>query len=125
MTALEFVKDQITALGINYEYKEWTGKDKPKLYFIGEELKESEPKDDSISSTLTIVSHNSGGFKDFFEAVNKMKKHFNPRNNVKTETENGSIRLLLGGCKITPPEKEGERTTAKISLIIKEKITTV
>lgn len=121
MTALEFVKDQMAALNINYDYKEWTGKEKPKLYFIGEELKEGETKNNVTPSVLTIVSHNSGGFKDFFEAINKMKKHFNPRNNVKVETETGVISLCLGGCKITPPEKKGERTTAKIILLIRER----
>ena len=122
MTVSEFVKEQMSALGINYEYEKWTKEEKPKLYFIGEELTESETKDCVKTSILRIVSHNSGGFKDFFGTVNKIKNRFDPRNNVKINTENGRIWLALDSCRILPSDKSGGRTRAVLNLVIREQI---
>ena len=121
MTALQLINEQMTALDINYEFGEWTSVEIPKLYFIGTNYHEDESStDDMINSTLTVVSHNRSSFKDFFNAIDKIKKRFDFHRGLRVETGSGHITIFYSGHTLTPPQKIGERTKAEIKLRIKE-----
>ena len=112
MTVLEFIKKQMSTLGINFDFDEWTAEDIPKLYWIGALCEED--------NTIKIISHNTGGFKEFFSDISKMKKHFAFQNKIKLTTETNEFVVRYGGHDVFPPEKQGERTKAEIMLLIKK-----
>lgn len=120
MTALQFISDQMSALGINYEFNEWTS-DVKYPYFVGDEfhLDEVITEDGTETSSLLIVGFNRGKFVDLYEAMEKMKKHFDPINGLRVKTDIGAIAVFFAGF-FNIPSGEADLTKIQITLKIKE-----
>lgn len=121
MAALKFINDQMSALGINYEFNEWTSDTIPKMYFVGDDyhLDEVTTEDGAETSTLLIVGFNHGKFIDLYEAMEKMKKHFDPINGLRAKTDSGAIAVFFSGF-FNVPSGEADLTKIQITLKIKE-----
>lgn len=121
MAALQFINEQMSVLGINYEFNEWTSDTIPKMYFVGDDfhLDEATTEDGAETSTLLIIGFNRGKFIDLYEAMEKMKKHFDPINGIRAKTDSGAIAVFFAGF-FNVPSGEADLTKIQITLKIKE-----
>lgn len=121
MTALKFISDQMSALGINYEFNEWTSDNIPYPYFVGEEFREDEAltEDGAETSTMLLAGFHRGSYLVLEEAKNKIKKHFNPIHGLRTATDSGSIAVFFAGA-FNIPSGEADLKKIQITLKIKE-----
>ena len=120
MTALKFISDQMSALGINYEFNEWTS-DVVYPYFVGDEFREDEPltEDGAETSTMLLVGFHRGSYMVLEEAKNKIKKLFNPIDGARTVTDSGAIAVFFAGA-FNIPSGEADLKKIQITLKIKE-----
>lgn len=120
MTALKFINEQMSALGINYEFNEWTS-DIKYPYFVGEDFHEDETttEDGAETSSLVVVGYNRGKIIDLYEAKNKIKKHFDPINGLSATTDSGAITVFFADS-FNIPSGEADLTKLQITLKIKE-----
>ena len=120
MTALQFINEQMTALGINYEFNEWTS-DVKYPYFVGEEFREDETQteDGAETSSLLLVGFHRGSYLELDEAKNKIKEHFNPTEGLRVKTDSGAIAVFFAGS-FNIPSGEADLKKNQITLKIKE-----
>lgn len=120
MTALQFISDQMSALGINYEFNEWTS-DVKYPYFVGEEFHEDEvtTEDGASTSSLVVVGFNRGKVIDLYEAKEKIRKHFNPIVGLSVMTDSGCITVFFADS-FNIPSGEADLTKLQFTLKIKE-----
>ena len=120
MTALKFISDQMSALGINYEFNEWTS-EIVYPYFVGDEFREDETmtEDGAETSTMLLVGFHRGSYMVLEEAKNKIKKLFNPIDGARTVTDSGAIAVFFAGA-FNIPSGEADLKKIQITLKIKE-----
>lgn len=120
MTALQFINEQMSVLGINYEFNEWTSVIKYP-YFVGEEFHEDETltEDGAETSSLLLVGFHRGSFLELDEAKEKIKEHFNPNFGLRAKTDSGSIAVFFAGS-FNIPSGEADLKKIQITLKIKE-----
>lgn len=118
MTALSFISEQMTKLGINYEFDTWTS-DVRYPYFVGE-FHEDEPftEDGAETSYMILTGFHRGKYISLEEAKNKIKKHFDPINGLRAKTDSGSIAVFFAGAYNIP---SGEADLKKIQITLKIK----
>ena len=119
MSALQFISEQMTALGVNYEFDTWTS-DVVYPYFVGE-IHEDEPttEDGAESSYMLVTGFNRGKYIALEEAKEKIKKHFDPINGLRAKTDSGSIAVFYAGA-FNIPSGEADLKKIQITLKIKE-----
>lgn len=96
---LQFMNEQMTALGIPYEFGEWTSEDKT-LYFVGElPSPESITTEDGMEDQAFFLNGWHTGDKYSLEVIkNKIKKHFHPSYGFRASTEEGTIVCFYEGA---------------------------
>ena len=121
MTALQFINDQMSVLGINYEFNEWTSEPIPKTYFVGDEYREDEAttEDGAKTSSLIVVGFNRGKSIDLYEAKEKIEKHFDPIVGLSATTDSGCITVFFADS-FNIPSGEADLTKIQFTLKIKE-----
>lgn len=119
MDKLKFISDQLSALGINYEFGEWTSAVKYP-YFTGEITEEPiMTEDGKEESTLILNGFHRGKYIDLETAKNKIKKHFDQIHGLRATTDSGVIAVFFDGSfYITTNEASLKRV--QINLKIKE-----
>ena len=119
MTALQFINEQMSVLGINYEFNEWTSVIKYP-YFVGEEFHEDETltEDGAETSSLLLMGFHRGSFLELDDAKEKIKEHFNPNFGLRAKTDSGSIAVFFAGSFNLP---SGEADLKKIQIMLKIK----
>jgi hypothetical protein len=119
MAALQFINEQMSVLGINYEFNEWTS-DIKYPYFVGDEFREDETitEDGAQTSSLIVVGFNRGKYIDLEEAKEKIKKHFNPVYGLSATTDSGCITVFFADSFNIP---SGEADLKKIQFTLKIK----
>ncbi len=116
--ALKFISDQMAALGVLYEFGEWTSGVKYP-YFVGEITEEPTTTEDGLEeSTLILTGFNRGKYIDLETVKNKIKQHFNPICGLCAATDSGSIVVFFDGSFYIPT---GEADLKKIQINLKIK----
>lgn len=116
--ALKFISDQMAALGILYEFGEWTS-DVKYPYFVGEITEEPTTTEDGLEeSTMILTGFNRGKYIDLETVKNKIKQHFNPLCGLRATTDSGSIVVFFDGAFYVPT---GEADLKKIQINLKIK----
>lgn len=120
MAALEFINQQMSVLGINYEFNEWTSAI-TYPYFVGDEYREDEAdtEDGAETSTLLLVGFHRGEYSALNQVKEKLKKHFDPINGLRAKTDSGAITVFFCGA-FNIPSGEADLKKIQITLKIKE-----
>lgn len=119
MTALQFISEQMSLLGVAYEFDTWTsGIVHP--YFVGE-FHEDEPttEDGAETSYMILTGFHRGKYMVLEEAKNTIKKHFDPIDGLRAKTDSGAIAVFFAGA-FNIPSGEADLKKIQITLKIKE-----
>jgi hypothetical protein len=114
---LKFINEQMSAIGIPYEFYEWTSEVKYP-YFVGE-ITENEPmtEDGKQEYSLILTGFNRGNYLELEEAKDKIKKHFHPLHGLRAKTDdNETIAVFCAGAFSIP---SGEAELKKIQINLK------
>ena len=119
MDKLKFIKEQMDAIAVPYEYGEWTS-NVTYPYTVGECTDEPPITEDGAEeSTLIITGWNRGKYIALEEIKAKIKKHFHPIHGLRGNTDSGSIAVFFDGA-FPVPSGEAELKKIQINLKIKE-----
>lgn len=119
MEKLKFINDQMSIIGIPYQFMEWTSEVKYP-YFVGE-ITETEPmtEDGLEESTFILTGFNRGQhYIGLEELKDKIKEHFNPIYGLRSSTDSGSIAVFFAGSFYVPTG-EADLKRIQINLNIK------
>lgn len=119
MDKLKFIAEQLAAIGIPFEFMEWT-QTVQYPYFVGE-FTEREPttEDGAEFSTLILTGWHRGEYIELLNLADKIKKHFGVNHGLRARTENGSIAVFYGYAFFVPTG-EAALKRIEIYLTIKE-----
>ena len=118
MEKLTFISDQLAALGIPYEFGEWTSKIQYP-YVVGEVTEEpTETEDGMEESTMILNGFNRGKYIALETVKDKIKKHFHPIHGLRASTDSGSIAVFFDGAFYVPT---GEADLKRIQINLKIK----
>lgn len=119
MEKLKFIKEQMTAIDVPYEFGEWSSAVKYP-YFVGEVTEEPITTEDGAEqSTLILTGFTRNKYIDLEEIKAKTKKHFHPIHGLRGQTDSGSIAVFYGGAFYIPTG-EMDLKKIQINLTIKE-----
>ena len=116
---LKAVSDGMAAIGLNYEYQEWTS-DPVYPYFTGE-YQEFEPmnEDGMQETSFLLTGFTRGSYLE--QAKEKIEKKFNPITGYKISTDQGSVVAIFYASTLTNiPTGDAELKTLQINLLVKE-----
>lgn len=119
MDKLKFIKEQMEALDVPYEFGQWTSEVKYP-YFVGE-FTEDEPttEDGAEFSMFMLNGFHRGKQIDLEEIRERIKKHFATIHGLRGRTESGSIAVFYGSAFYIP-QNDAELKRIQINLTIKE-----
>ena len=114
---LDFINQQMEALGIPYEFGEWTS-DVRYPYFVGELSSPEEmiTEDGREATTLLITGFHRGKYAELEIKKERIKKHFHHINGLCGKTDSGSIAVFFDGSFYLPT---GEADLKKIQINLK------
>lgn len=115
---LQFINEQMEALGIPYEFGSWSS-DVVYPYSVGE-YSESEPvTEDGATEVPFILTFFHRGKRITLEEIkDKIKKHFHPVCGYRVRTDSGAIAAFYGGAFYIPT---GEADLIKLQINLKIK----
>lgn len=118
MEKLKFINEQMTAIGIPYEFGVWSSEPVPKTYFVGElpTSEEMETEDGKEVTTLLVTGFHRGTLLELEEYREKIKNHFHPIFGLRGTTDSGSIAVFFDGSFYVP---SGEADLKKIQINLK------
>ena len=121
MSALKVINEQMEAIGIPYEFNEWTSDKIPPMYFVGEEYREDEIDTEDGASTASIIltGFHRGKYIALEEAKEKIKQHFHPVDGLRSPADSGVIAVFFANA-FSIPSGEANLTKIQINLKIKE-----
>lgn len=119
MTALQFISEQMSLLGVAYEFDTWTS-DIVHPYFVGE-FHEDEPttEDGAETSYMILTGFHRGKYMVLENLKNTIKKHFDPIDGLRAKTDSGAIAVFFCGA-FNIPSGEADLKKIQITLKIKE-----
>ena len=117
---LNAVSDGMAAIGMNYEYQEWTD-DPVYPYFTGE-YQEFEPlNEDGMQETSFILTgFTRGSYSDLEAAREKIEKKFNPISGYKVSTDDSVVAIFYALALSNVPTGDAKLKKIQINLTIKE-----
>lgn len=119
MEKLKFINEQMTAIGIPYEFGEWSSAIKYP-YFVGEITEDPITTEDGLEeSTALVTGFHRGKRIDLEKAKKKIKDHFDPICGLQGVTEKGAIIVFYDGAFYIP-SGEADLLKMQINLKIKE-----
>lgn len=119
MNKLKFINEQMAAIGIPYEFEEWTDA-VVYPYFVGEITEEPTMNEDGMEeSTMILTGFHRGKMLDLIKIKEKLKSHFSPVYGLRAETDNGAIVVFFDGY-FGVPSGEADLKKIQINLKIKE-----
>lgn len=118
MDILKFINEQLSVIGIPYEFGEWTSEIKYP-YWVGE-ITEIEPmtEDGAEEATFILTGFHRGKYIDLEEYKAKIKKHFDPIYGLRAKTDSGSIAVFFAGA-FNVPTGEADLKRIQINLNVK------
>ena len=120
MDKLKFINEQLTMLGVPYEFGQWSS-DVQYPYFVGEQSSPEEfpAEDGSEQTTIFLTGFHRGNIIDLETVKNKIKSHFSPIHGLRSKTGSGSIAVFFDGSFYVPTG-EADLKKIQINLLIKE-----
>lgn len=119
MDKLKFIDEQMDILTVPYEFGEWTS-DVKYPYSVGEIYETPSMTEDGFEeSTLILTCFHRGKYLVLEEQKEKIKKHFDPINGLRSTTDSGAIAVFYNGA-FNIPTGEAELKKMQINLLIKE-----
>ena len=120
MDKLKFINAQMDAIGVPYEFGQWSS-DITYPYFVGEQPSpEVFPAEDgSEESTILVMGFHRGKIIDLETVKQKIKSHFSPIHGLRSKTDSGSIAVFYDGAFYIPTG-EADLKKIQINLTIKE-----
>lgn len=119
MDKLQYISNQMDAIGIPYEFYEWTS-DIVYPYWVGEISEEPIASEDGFEqSTLILTGTHRGKAIRLEEDKAKIKKHFDPIFGLRGETGSGAIAVFFDRAFYVPTG-EADLKRMQINLTIKE-----
>ena len=122
MDKLQFINEQMTALGIPYQLIEWNAPDGRLTYpYTVGEFTENAPTTENgyEESTLILTATTRGSWFELEEIKAKIKKHFPAGIGLCAETNSGAIAVFYSGY-FPVPTGEADLKRMQINLNIKE-----
>ena len=118
MDELKFISEQMDAIGVPYEFGEWSA-DIQYPYFVGEITEEEPTTEDGLEQSVMLLNgFQRGAYADLLVFLEKIKQHFNSVYGLRAETENGAIAVFYAGSSYIPT---GEAQLKRIQLNLKIK----
>ena len=120
MDKLDFIKQQMSILGIPYEFMEWTANKIPDRYFVGE-YTEIPPDNESglEESQIILIGTTRENWLVLEQDKEKIKKHFPPIGGLCAKTDSGRIAVFYAGS-FPVPTGEMDLKRIQINIDIKE-----
>ena len=119
MDKLKFINEQLEAIGIPYEFGQWSS-EITYPYWVGEITEEPITTEDGHEmSTLLLTGFTRGNFLDLETAKETIKKHFHPIHGLQGWTDSGAIVVIYDGSFFVPTG-EADLKRIQINLKIKE-----
>ena len=117
---LKAVSDGMAAIGMNYEYQEWTD-DPVYPYFVGE-CQEFEPmNEDGMQETSFILTgFTRGSHLELETAREKIEKQFDPITGNRVIAENSVVAIFYANALSNIPTGDAELKKIQVNLTIKE-----
>ena len=120
MDKLSFISQQMSALGIPYEFMEWTAEKIPDRYFIGEYTETPPMYENGLEeSTITLIGTTRENWIVLEQDKEKIKKHFPPVGGLCAKTDGGRIAAFYAGS-FPVPTGEMDLKRIQINIEIKE-----
>lgn len=117
---LNAVKHAMAAVGLNYEYQEWTS-DPVYPYFTGEYQEFESLNEDGMQETSFILTgFTRGSYSDLETAREKIEKKFNPISGYKVSTDDSVVAIFYALALSNVPTGDAELKKIQINLTIKE-----
>ncbi len=119
MDALKFINEQMSAVGVPYQYGEWTSEIQYP-YFVGELTEEPTITEDGLEeATMLLTGFHKGQYIDLETVKEKIKARFHTIHGARGRTDNGRIVAMYDGAFYIPTG-EPELKKIQINLKIKE-----
>ena len=119
MDKLKFINQQMAAIGVPYEFGEWSST-VVYPYTVGEITEEPTVTTDGLEeSTMILTSFSRGSLMELEQIKEKIKKHFNPVHGLNGWTDSGAIVVFFDGSFYVPTN-EADLRKLQINLRIKE-----
>ena len=119
MDKLKFINQQMAAIGVPYEFGEWSSA-VSYPYTVGEITEEPTMTTDGLEeSTMILTSFNRGSLMGLEQIKDKIKKHFHPAYGLNGWTDSGAIVVFFDGSFYVPTN-EADLKKLQINLKIKE-----
>lgn len=117
---LKFINEQLTAIGVPYEFGEWAS-DIEYPYFVGEmpSPEEIEAEDGKEEAVLFLNGFNRGNLLELEYIKENIKKHFDPIHGLRANIEGGTIAVFYEGA-FYPQTDEADLKRIQINLKIKK-----
>ena len=116
---LKFIKEQMSALNIPYEFMEWTSA-LSYPYVVGEYTETPTlDEDGKEESTMILTATTRGEWLELEEIKEKIKKHFPAVGGLRAETDNGVIVVFYSDAFPVPTGEAGLKRI-QINLDIRE-----
>lgn len=119
MDKLKFINQQMEAIGIPYEFGQWSS-EITYPYWVGEITEEPITTEDGHEmSTLLLTGFTRGNYLDLETAKETIKKHFHPIHGLRGWTDSGAIVVFYDGSFFVPTG-EADLKRIQINLQIHE-----
>ena len=119
MNKFQFISENLSSAGVNYEFGEWT-QDVIYPYFVGELTENSITTEDGMEeSTMILDGFHRGKRIALEEAKEKIMRLFHPTYGLRGSTDSGSIAVFFDGAFYIPTG-EADFKRMQINLKIKE-----
>ena len=118
MEQLKFIKEQMEAIAVPYEFMQWTSEVKYP-YFVGELTEEpASTEDGRESSTMLLTGFSRGKYVDMEIIKEKIKSHFSPVYGLRGQTESGATIAVFYDNAFYVPTGEADLKKLQINLKI-------
>lgn len=118
MDNLAFINEQMGIIAVPYEFGEWSS-DIIYPYFVGEITELPTMTEDGFEeSDLILTGFHRGAMIDLLTVKEKIKRHFDPIDGLRGETDSGAIAVFFDGFF---PVHTGEADLKKIQINLKIK----
>lgn len=120
MDKLQFINEQMEAIGIPYNLIEWTSDEIPNRYWVGEVTETPTSAENGYEeSTVLLTGTTRGSWLDLHKDREKIKRHFPASCGLRASTESGSIAVFYSGS-FPVPTGEADLKRIQVNLDIKE-----
>lgn len=118
---LKFIASELQAVGINYEFMEWTDSTIPNLYFVGEYIEQPRNTEDGMHDVDFILTGNTfGSYYQLEQAKTSIENVFPSVTGKTTIMPDGSGIAVFFSHSTSIPSLVPELKRIQINLDIKE-----